>query len=127
MDGQLCILQKCQSLDHALYITNEWNKTNINIESVTQENKVIDSSQINYTAYIYRGNNVYEPKFIINNKTPETVTTLNVLITKFEKIPSFFYYAVLPIINQKQINKIYFEIDNKQFSQTQDEIEFYVD
>ena len=127
LDGQLCILQKCQSLDHALYITNEWNKTNINIESVTQENKVIDSSQINYTAYIYRGNNVYEPKFIINNKTPETVTTLNVLITKFEKIPSFFYYAVLPIINQKQINKIYFEIDNKQSSQTQDEIEFYVD
>ena len=49
-DDNLMIFQKCNSINHALFVSNEWNESRIN--KATMSNEEIDEKTTNYTLFV---------------------------------------------------------------------------
>jgi hypothetical protein len=108
INGELCILQKCENLENALYIANEWNNSKINRYRQGPGNQKLNLNpeSINFIIYTYQGNDEYSEMSFVNN---EAYNLVYVLINTFENVKEQFYYAVLPLDNINQL-----KIDAKQ-------------
>jgi hypothetical protein len=94
LDGAMCILQKCNSIESALYVSMEWNKTKINKWNY---NGVVDKDSVNYTLYTYEGRDSKTEDEYIENviSNISDLNFYNILIHKFENVKNPAIYAVL--------------------------------
>jgi len=89
LDGNICILQKCENIENALYVASEWKKEKIN---KAQYNGLLNKDTTNYTIYNYVGNEEYDNIVIANISD---TTFYNILIHKFQQIENPIIYAIL--------------------------------
>jgi hypothetical protein len=95
MDNRMVIFQKCESIERALYVANEWRKQKINVENQESKDRILEQDTVDFVVYTQSEENddLFDENVITDGKTDYF---LSLVVYKFENVDKQIYYAILP-------------------------------
>ena len=87
-DGQMCIVQKCNSMNHALFVASEW-KNGIN---KVETNDEVHPDDIHFMLYTFTEGQFYSYPMISDKYKGNKI--VSIIVTKYDDNEA--YYALLP-------------------------------